>query len=436
MPRTEKWTVLISGFLTIFLGTSLGYSSGVIHVALLEKYNKSNLLTAWVGSLFSSMFCLGAPLGSALVNNFSCRACVIMGGSLNMVGFALACFVPKFEFLFFSYGILAGLGQSFSNIGAVVSIGYFFKKQRTLATGTILVGTGLGIVIFPPLIRIFIDHYGLDGAFLMLGGISFQTCVFGALLRPHKMEIMRQQALSKQEGDVRQLLKLTYICSSVTDYLSLFNNTGFVFMCLSILCWSSGINSCTLLLPDFYVSTGSSSNEGAYLMSLFGIGSTLSRILTGMAAVEGGIDGKLIYFGSWGIVGVLTLCFPAMAKAFTGKVIYALLLGLYSAGTFVLLSQIAVDIVGLDRFASAVGMELFVCGVGFLIGPIIASEIVSVGGYLHTFLFLGCLFVLASVLGVVTISFIPKDIQKVHKDVVVENTDDSPEENPFIVDPV
>ncbi|XP_021356330.1 monocarboxylate transporter 12-like isoform X2 [Mizuhopecten yessoensis] len=419
MSGTEKWVVLISGFLTIFLGTSLGYSCGVIHVALLEKYNRSSLLTAWLGSLFSSVFCLGAPFGSALVNSFSCRACVIIGGSLNMIGFALACFVPKFEFLFFSYGTLAGLGQSLSNIGAVVSIGYYFQRQRTLATAAILVGTGLGIVIFPPLIRIFLDQYGLDGTFLMLGGISFQTCVFGAFLRPHKAEIKRQQTMSSQAG-ICQLFKLTHVCSSMKDHLNLFNNTGFIFMCLSILCWSSGINSCTLLLPDFYVSTGSTPTEAAYLMSLYGIGNTMSRLLTGLAAVEGGIDGKIIYFGSWGIVGVLTFCFPATGNVFVGKVIYTVLLGLYSGGTFVLLSQIAVDIMGLDRFASAVGMELFVCGIGFLVGPVIAS----------------CLFVLASVLGAVTILFIPKDIQKTHKEVMSKTTEASPEEKQSMVDPV
>ncbi|XP_069104718.1 monocarboxylate transporter 12-like [Argopecten irradians] len=431
MSGAEKWMVLISGFFTIFLGTSLGYSSGVIHVALLEKYNRSNLITAWVGSLFSSMFCLGAPIGSALVNSFSCRACVIIGGSLNMIGFALSCFAPKFEFLFFSYGIFAGFGQSFSNIGAVVSIGYYFQKQRTLATGAILVGTGFGIVIFPPLIRIFIDIYGIDSAFLLIGGISFQTCAFGAFLRPHKMEVKRHQVISSQFG-VKEYLKLNNICSSLLDYVSLFNSNGFIFMCLSILCWSSGINSCTLLLPDFYASTGSSPTEAAYLMSIFGIGSTLSRLLTGMAAVDGGIDGKLVYFGSWGIVGVLTLCFPAIGKVFWGKIIYAFLLGLYSAGTFVLLSQIAVDIVGLDRFAAAVGMELFVSGIGFLMGPIITSKIVSAGSYLHAFLFLGCLFVVASALGAVMILFIPKNTQKRQGPVTSEDEGVSPEETSFI----
>lgn len=270
--------------------------------------------------------------------------------------------------------MFTGIGQSFVNIGTVVSIGYYFQRQRTLATGVILVGTGLGIVIFPPLIRLLIDYYGLDGAFLVLGGISFQTCVFGAFLRPHEAELERKQILSQQaQVGLRHLCSITNICNSVLEYLTLLTNPAFALMCCSILCWSSGINSCTLLLPNYYISTGSSSTEAAFLMSIFGIGSTLSRILTGMAAVEGGIDGKLVYFGSWGIVGVLTLCFPAMGEDFAGKVSYTFLIGLYSAGTFVLLSQIAVDIVGLGKFASALGMEMFVTGVGFLVGPIFSS---------------------------------------------------------------
>jgi len=272
------------------------------------------------------------------------------------------CFIVKFSQFFI---IIIGAGQSFEYVGSVAAIGYHFKEQRTMAMGIAITGNGLGIVIFPTLTQILLDYYNLKGTFLLLGAIAFQSCVFAAFLRPHPLEIERKTSLKTNK---------LRICNEIQQHIRIFNNASFVCFCLSIFCWSSAINTCVLYMPDFFISNGVSALDASMLVSLFGIGSTVSRILTGIVSVDGGLDRKIIYFGMFAILAVISYCANLLVSIFAGRIILPFLLGLYSAGAWVLLSQIAIDIVGLLHFVTAVGDEMFIAGVGFLTGPLLASK--------------------------------------------------------------
>ena len=45
-------------------------------------------------------------------------------------------------------------------------------------------GTGIGLVVFPPLIVVLFEKYGYMGNMLILGGVSLHSILAGLLLRP------------------------------------------------------------------------------------------------------------------------------------------------------------------------------------------------------------------------------------------------------------
>jgi predicted MFS family arabinose efflux permease len=57
-------------------------------------------------------------------------------------------------------------------VPAIVAVGYYFDKKRTLAMGIAVCGSGLGTFILPPINRMLMNEYGWKGAFLILGGKS------------------------------------------------------------------------------------------------------------------------------------------------------------------------------------------------------------------------------------------------------------------------
>ena len=244
--------------------------------------------------------------------------------------------------------------------GSVVSVGFYFQDQPALASGVVVAGTGIGIITFPLLAQSLIDHYDLDGALLLLGAVTFQASVFGALIRPHPLEIERQCVTSKS------------VFKTITDHIVIIKNPSFVYLCLSILAWSMAVNISVMFLPEYFISTGSTSYQAAIFISVFGFGNMISRILIGFASQS--IDGKLLYFGSYGILSLLTFLLPLYGIHDGGRVLYCLALGLYSGGVWSLLSPLAAELVGLFHLATAFGIELFVVGVGFLVGPYVGGK--------------------------------------------------------------
>ena len=53
--------------------------------------------------------CVSGPLVAALVNVIGTKRVILIGAVLAFLGFLLSAFPPSLYFMYFSYGILAGL---------------------------------------------------------------------------------------------------------------------------------------------------------------------------------------------------------------------------------------------------------------------------------------------------------------------------------------
>lgn len=106
----------------------------------------------------------------------------MIGGVLGCAGFVLSAMSDSVEVLFFTFGIISGLGLGVIYVTAVVSIAFWFESKRTFATGIGASGTGLGTFLYAPFTHWLIETYGWRGATLILGGTLLNFCVFGALM--------------------------------------------------------------------------------------------------------------------------------------------------------------------------------------------------------------------------------------------------------------
>ena len=99
------------------------------------------------------------------------------GGIIAALGLFVSSWIPSLYALFITYGVLIGLGASLCYLSALVAVGQFFKKRKSLATGIVVSGSGVGTVAFPPLVNALLASYGWRGTFrfvrvliLMIGG--------------------------------------------------------------------------------------------------------------------------------------------------------------------------------------------------------------------------------------------------------------------------
>merc|ERR550534_843457 len=164
----------------------IGKSFGLIHVALTESLNESDFAVSWIhASCVCCRMCIG-PLASMLfAKGFSCRQIVMVGGSISMSMYFVSSFVAfSLWTLFVTMGLLVGFGGALVYTPSILIVGQYFDRHKSMANGFAVMGTGLGALLMPVIIQTSLTNYGLSGALLILGGVSFHSCVCGALYFP------------------------------------------------------------------------------------------------------------------------------------------------------------------------------------------------------------------------------------------------------------
>ncbi|KAJ8957426.1 hypothetical protein NQ318_004906 [Aromia moschata] len=176
------WVVVFSSLVLSMIADGISFSFGLLYVEFLLEFGASTSETSWIGSLFMAVPLLTGPIMSSLVDRYGCRSMTIVGGIISALGFVLSSKVTSIGVMYFTFGIITGLGLGLCYVTAVVSIAFWFDKKRTLAVGLSAAGTGIGTFVFSPLTTLLLYEYGWRGTTLNLGGLLLNMCVCGTVM--------------------------------------------------------------------------------------------------------------------------------------------------------------------------------------------------------------------------------------------------------------
>ena len=126
---------MFASLMVSLIADGISFSFGLLYTELLDYFEEGTTKTAWIGSLFMSIPLISGPIMSNLVDKYGCQKMTMIGGVLACAGFVLSAFSNSVEMLFFTFGIIAGIGLGVVYVTAVVSIAFWFEAKRTFATG-------------------------------------------------------------------------------------------------------------------------------------------------------------------------------------------------------------------------------------------------------------------------------------------------------------
>ena len=115
------------------------------------------------------MTLFGAPVMGRLSERFGCRLVAMTGGLLCIVGLLATSFVNDIEVMFFTYGILFGLGSCCGRTPGYLVVAKYFNKHRSFATGSITMGPALGMFMWGPIAQALLDSIGWRNTFRIIG---------------------------------------------------------------------------------------------------------------------------------------------------------------------------------------------------------------------------------------------------------------------------
>jgi len=191
------------------------------HVTLTDNHPAA---VRWIGS-FQLFFAFALSLLAGKLADAGYFQHVVMSGSVLFLTclFSLSFVSEEQFFLVFlcqAIGMGTGIGLVFVPSSTVAL--YYFRRWRGLALGIVMSGGAFGGMIFPPILRCLIPHYGLHGAIRVTAYIIFAALLIatGLLTIPTRTE--------RKKLPLPQLQLLTYS----TDMCYVFASVG---TCLAML---------------------------------------------------------------------------------------------------------------------------------------------------------------------------------------------------------
>lgn len=177
------------------LGTLLLLFCGLIYAWSLFRAPFQQMFPLWSVSQLSltftiSMifFCLGGFISGRLLLVRSVSFVISLSALLVLAGFAGVSLIDAREqelalvFLYGCYGVLGGTGIGLSYNAILSTIGRLFPAQTGLASGTMLLGFGLGGLVLGSLATALIEKAGLLTAFRLMGVCMFVVLLAGGLI--------------------------------------------------------------------------------------------------------------------------------------------------------------------------------------------------------------------------------------------------------------
>ncbi|KAK3579687.1 hypothetical protein CHS0354_013201, partial [Potamilus streckersoni] len=323
------------------------------------------------------------PLASIMTNKYGCRVTTIVGAIVATAGLILSIFAPNLYFLYFSFGVLPGIGFGLIYLPAIVSIGYYFEGKRAFATGLAVCGSGLGGFIFNPLTEFLIDSYDWRGTTLILGGIILNCVLCGAMFRPLESRARVYQSASIPISNPALSLDTVEICGCITlsDRLcptlkqifdfSLLKDVVFLMFGITSFFTNLGYYSPFIYLPDRAIDDGISEDEAKWLVSALGISTTVVKVLFGFVSNKPRVNKLMIYSSAVLMCGVSTALSP-LCFNYKLLILYSCVFGLFVGAYDLLTSLVLVDLLGIEMLTESFGLYLMIQGIAILIGPPIA----------------------------------------------------------------
>ena len=273
MKTPNRWVIAIAGvFLQIVLGAVYAWS--VFRIPLSKQFGWS--ISQVTLTFTISIFVLGfaAFFGGLWMNRKGPRVVALTGGTLYGLGVFLTSFsANNLSWLYFSYGVIGGLGLGLGYIVPVAVLVKWFPDRRGLITGIAVGGFGAGALVTAPVATRLIQSVGVLPTFAYLGVAYFIIAIIAALFMQNPPEGFVPEGWTPSAKETSQRAGHDFVLSEALKawqwwalWLILFLNT------------CAGIAVISQEAPIFQELTGVSALAAGGMVGIVSLGNAVGRV--------------------------------------------------------------------------------------------------------------------------------------------------------------
>ncbi|KAL1930222.1 hypothetical protein VTP01DRAFT_1376 [Rhizomucor pusillus] len=365
-----RWYILVGGFLAQAVSNSILSSWGEdkdialsIFRGIMQNYYDHNVFHGTVDATklnfvatIALTFCgLLGPVNQILTDLFRGPR-TIMGVStvLMSLGLFSASYSTEIWHLYLTQSILYGIGSALFFIISMAICPMWFPRNRGLAMGVIVSGSGVGGLVTPFIMHALNESLGGAWCYRIL---ALLTLVLGSLVT-----LLLRERNERSNKDA----------NAISLDLNVFRSLDFCIWCVAG-------NLCTMayFIPAFYLPSyasrlGLTTARGSQLVAVFSATNIIGRLLSGYLGDKLGALNVNISFLAMG--GASSLFMWHYATNFAELVAFVVVYGIMSATVFTLIAPITATVTGNEKYSSGISLYLFALTFARL-GPSIAGAI-------------------------------------------------------------
>jgi MFS transporter, OFA family, oxalate/formate antiporter len=389
MRTNNRWVIAIAG---VFFQIALGavYAWSVFRVPLTKQFGWS--ISEVTLTFTISIFVLGiaAFFGGLWLNRKGPRIVALSGGALYGLGVFLASFSHNLWWLYFSYGLIGGIGLGLGYIVPVAVLVKWFPDRRGLITGIAVGGFGAGALITAPVATRLIQSVGVLSTFAYLGiGYLVMTIISGAFMQ-NPPDGWKPEGWSPTASETSQRAGHDFTLSEALKtwqwyalWLLLFLNT------------CAGISVISQEAPIFQELTGVSAVVAGGMVGVASLGNAVGRVL--WAWVSDLITRRATFFVMFLVQVLLFWFLPNIGAATLMTIVTFVVLMCYGGG-FGTMPAFTADYFGPKNVGPIYGLMLTAWGFASAFGPLFIAHMRETTGS-----YSGALRVIAGVMVVSTL---------------------------------
>jgi OFA family oxalate/formate antiporter-like MFS transporter len=375
-PQPNRWAIAVAG---VIIQIALGavYAWSVFRIPLTKAFGWTISQVTFAFTLAILTLGFASFVGGLWMRRSGPRIVAIAAGIFYGAGIFLASFSGgHLYWLYFTYGILAGIGLGLGYIVPVATLVKWFPDRRGMITGIAVAGFGAGALITAPIASRLIASVGVLKTFAILGIAYFIAVTVPAFFMKDPPADYRPAGWTPSAAQQKQRSSKTYTLPEAMRTWQ-----WYALWALLFLNTSAGISIISQAAPMAQEITGVSAAVAAGLVGIISIANGTGRFL--WAWFSDLIGRRWVFLSMFVIQAILFFIMPRI-QSFPSFTVVCFVILLCYGGGFGTMPAFAADYFGAENVGSIYGLMLTAWGFAGLFGPMLIAGIrQSTGRYSH-----------------------------------------------------
>lgn len=247
-----------------------------------------------------------------------------------MIGLVATSFANSLTVMYFTYGLVYGLGACFIYNSNFLVVGKYFNKKLPLAVGITALGSSVGVLYTGPLLQALLDAFGWRNSFRIMTATFVLVCILSLNFSPNVIEKTMVMKVKSGTLDMEQQVGIK---GRITFYCSVWTFPVYSFVVISLMVGSFGMYIPYINLVKYCEDLGITAQSASRLFIFIGLTSSLARITSGKLCSYPKMNPIFVYQSSLFIAGVSVLLLP-LATKYWALVVFSCAYGI-SDGIFI-----------------------------------------------------------------------------------------------------